>query len=425
MGCVHGKCCTRYPSSSDGDSGRLGEMKPYHNKNILTQRSLAEVPVPSHNFSLQYSVLTQRGYYPDTDEWENQDSFCIKTQIQGNPNVHFFGVFDGHGDYGAECSNFVKDRLVEILSNDSTLLDDPLKAYYSAFLAANSELHNSEIDDTMSGTTAITALVVGDILYVANAGDSRAVLAVKDGDQTVAEDLSEDQTPFRKDEYNRVKLCGARVLSADQVDGLKDPNVQDWGDEESQGGDPPRLWVPDGMYPGTAFTRSVGDGIAEKIGVIAAPEISIVWLKPNHPFFVVASDGVFDFLPSQTVVNMAAAYTDPRDACAAIAGESYKLWLEHDIRTDDITIIIVQIKGLSNSGAAVTDGGEDYLQTSLRSVKGSLHVSGVSESETYGSVRSDLSDIQQSSQHSVLMNRSAAVVVPSPMRQRPLQLDVG
>lgn len=44
----------------------------------------------------------------------------------------------------------------------------------------------------------------------------------------------------------------------------------------------------------------------------------------------------------------AAKYSDPRDACAAIAGESYKLWLEHENRTDDITIIIVHIKGLSN-----------------------------------------------------------------------------
>lgn len=47
-------------------------------------------------------------------------------------------------------------------------------------------------------------------------------------------------------------------------------------------------------------------------------------------------------------VVQAASYSDPRDACAAIAGESYKLWLEHEGRTDDITIIIVQIKGLSN-----------------------------------------------------------------------------
>ncbi|PPD93751.1 hypothetical protein GOBAR_DD09310 [Gossypium barbadense] len=346
MGCVNGKCCSRYPSSPDGGSDHCGELRPYKSKHILTKRSLEIVHVSSHNFTLQYSILTQLGYYQDRVESENQDSFCIKTQIQCNPNVHVFGVFDGHGQYGAQFSNFFNDRLVEILSSDSTLLDDPLKAYTSAFLAINSELHDSEIDDTMSGTTAITVLDVGDTLYVANVGDSRAVIAVKNGDQILAEDLSVDQTSFRKDEYERVKLCGARVLSIDQVEGFKDPNIQNWGEEENEGGDPPRLWIPNGMYPGTAFTRSVGDSTAEKIGVIADPEISVVKLTPNHLFFVVASDGVFEFLPSRTVVNMVAAYTDPKDACAAIAGESYTLWLENEDRTDDIIIIIIQIKAL-------------------------------------------------------------------------------
>ncbi|TYI61602.1 hypothetical protein E1A91_D10G184200v1 [Gossypium mustelinum] len=334
MGCVNGKCCSRYPSSPDGGSDHCGELRPYKSKHILTKRSLEIVHVSSHNFTLQYSILTQLGYYQDTVESENQDSFCIKTQIQCNPNVHVFGVFDGHGQYGAQFSNFFNDRLVEILSSDSTLLDDPLKAYTSAFLAINSELHDSEIDDTMSGTTAITVLVVGDTLYLANDGDSRVVIAVKNGDQILAEDLFMDQTSFRKDEYERVKLCGARVLSIDQ------------GEEENEGSDPPRLWIPNGMYPGTAFTRSLGDSTAKKIGVIADPEISVVKLTPNNLFFVVASDGVFEFLPSRTVVNMVAAYTDPRDACAAIAGESYTLWLENEDRTDDIIIIIIQIKAL-------------------------------------------------------------------------------
>lgn len=29
--------------------------------------------------------------------------------------------------------------------------------------------------------------------------------------------------------------------------------------EEEQGGDPPRLWAPGAAWPGTAFTRSIGD----------------------------------------------------------------------------------------------------------------------------------------------------------------------
>ncbi|KAJ9154408.1 hypothetical protein P3X46_027745 [Hevea brasiliensis] len=413
MGCVHGKCGC-YPSSVDGDSRGRPEAGHVGNKHVLTQRPLEIIPVPSHNLKLQYSVLTQRGYYPGSPDKENEDSFCIRTQIQGNPNIHFFGVFDGHGQYGAECSNFVKDRLVEILANDPTLLIDPVKAYSSAFLRTKSELHSSKIDDTESGTTAITVLVIGDKIYVANVGDSRAVIAVKNGNRIMAEDLSNDQTPFRRDEYERVKLCGARVLSVDQVKGYKDPDIQTWNDE----GDPPRLWVQNGMYPGTAFTRSVGDRAAETIGVIVDPEVSIVQLRPSHLFFVVASDGVFQFLSSQAVVDMVARYTNPRDACAAIAGESYKRWLDHEIRTDDITIIIVHIKNSSNPGAGAIDGTAKVNRNSVssRARKENSDFSIASQSEIFRSMRSEFSDQQ------VSVSLSAAIVVPAPSHQRALEL---
>jgi hypothetical protein len=43
-----------------------------------------------------------------------------------------------------------------------------------------------------------------------------------------------------------------------------------------------------------------------------------------------------------------AKYKDPRDACAAIVAESYRLWLQYETRTDDITIILVHINGLTD-----------------------------------------------------------------------------
>ena len=43
-----------------------------------------------------------------------------------------------------------------------------------------------------------------------------------------------------------------------------------------------------------------------------------------------------------------AKYEDPKDACAAIVAESYRLWLQYETRTDDITIIIVHIDNLQN-----------------------------------------------------------------------------
>ncbi|XP_021859637.1 protein phosphatase 2C and cyclic nucleotide-binding/kinase domain-containing protein isoform X2 [Spinacia oleracea] len=262
------------------------------------------VRVPSENYELRYSFLSQRGYYPDALDKANQDSFCIHTPFGTDPNDHFLGVFDGHGEYGAECSQFVKRKLCENLLRGSRFHVDPVEACHAAFLTTNSQLHADSIDDSMSGTTAITILVRGRTIYVANAGDSRAVVAQRRGKDLVAVDLSIDQTPFRTDELERVKLCGARVLTLDQIEGLKNPDVQSWGTEEDDEGDPPRLWVQNGMYPGTAFTRSVGDSIAETIGVVANPEIVVMELTPDYPFFVIASDGVFEFLSSQTVVDM-------------------------------------------------------------------------------------------------------------------------
>lgn len=353
------------PESSDGEEGETRDQLNQLNSNRDPELGIARlrrvssqflpadgsrtVKVPSGNYELKYSYLSQRGYYPDALDKANQDSFCIHTPFGTNPDDHFFGVFDGHGEYGAQCSQFVKRKLCENLLRNSQFHIDAVEACHAAFLTTNAQLHADTLDDSMSGTTAITILVRGRTLYVSNSGDSRAVIAERRGKDIVAVDLSIDQTPFREDELERVKLLGARVLTLDQIEGLKNPDVQCWGTEEGDDGDPPRLWVPNGMYPGTAFTRSIGDSVAETIGVVADPEIVVLELTPDHPFFVIASDGVFEFLSSQAVVDMVAKFKDPRDACAAIVAESYRLWLQFETRTDDITVLVVHINGLTGT----------------------------------------------------------------------------
>ncbi|KAG0491875.1 hypothetical protein HPP92_005273 [Vanilla planifolia] len=44
-----------------------------------------------------------------------------------------------------------------------------------------------------------------------------------------------------------------------------------------------------------------------------------------------------------------AKYDDPHDACAAVVAESYRLWLQYETRTDDITIIVVHVNGLNQT----------------------------------------------------------------------------
>ena len=120
--------------------------------------------------------------------------------------------------------------------------------------------------------------------------------------------------------------------------------AQDWdcalGDEIDDGGDPPRIWAQDQEYPGTAFTRSIGDSLAESLGVMAEPELDHHQIKANDKVLIVASDGIFEFITTRGCLDMALLYNNPLEACLALVGESYKLWIEREDRTDDITIIV-------------------------------------------------------------------------------------
>lgn len=299
-------------------------------------------------YALRYALCSQRGYYPEAPDKRNQDAYVTLRKFRGNDDEMLFGVFDGHGELGTECATFVAERLPKEIAARGF---GNVSAYEAAFRETNSALRASAVDDSLSGTTAIVAHIKGRDMYVMNVGDSRATMAIaarnKDGEVTGAVDtvdLSSDQTPFRADECERVKRAGARVLTLDQLEGFKDPTVQCWGTEQDDDGDPPRLWAKNGMYPGTAFTRSIGDAVAERIGVLPLPEIEHVRLSQDTKAVILASDGVFEFIPSTSVVKAAMATKDPQQSSIALVVESYKLWLQYETRTDDITVIVMLIE---------------------------------------------------------------------------------
>lgn len=72
----------------------------------------------------------------------------------------------------------------------------------------------------LPGTTAISVLFRGKTMFVSNVGDSRAIVISQQEDgRLLAKPMSSDQTPYRRDERERVKKFGARVLSMDQIEG--------------------------------------------------------------------------------------------------------------------------------------------------------------------------------------------------------------
>lgn len=60
-----------------------------------------------------------------------------------------------------------------------------------------------------SGSCAIVVLIVGEVAYVANVGDSRAFMSVDQGKKIVP--LSVDHKPENPDEQERIESNGGKV----------------------------------------------------------------------------------------------------------------------------------------------------------------------------------------------------------------------
>lgn len=258
------------------------------------------------------------------------------------------------------CKNLVDQLLVA--ENDSTRATE--KAILKAHKITNESLHaDPSIDSSFSGTTAISVLFREKTMFVSNVGDSRAIIVSNDTGGLSVNAMSSDHTPYRKDERFRVMKYGARILSVDQVLQNNEQDNDNWGDitlgdDIDEAGDPPRVWAQDGDFPGTAFTRSLGDKVAEGLGVTAEPEILIRRILPNDKYIIIASDGVFEFLTNQMVADIVAEKIDPLDACHAVVAAAYDLWLRFDVRTDDITIVILQFLDIVPGMLTSDDGSK-------------------------------------------------------------------
>lgn len=105
----------------------------------------------------------------------NQDYMYTSTTPVGNlPNL--FVVADGMGGHnaGEYASRFTVDKVVEVISQNGQ--QEPVAAMKEALTEANSQLlEEAGADPSKSGmgTTVVAATVIGDLLHVANIGDSR------------------------------------------------------------------------------------------------------------------------------------------------------------------------------------------------------------------------------------------------------------
>lgn len=109
---------------------------------------------------------------------------------------------------------------------------------------------------------------------------------------------------------------------------------------------PARVWLKHQDVPGLAMSRSLGDGAAASVGVIAVPEVLELDLTPADKFIVLGSDGVFEFISNEEAVKMVIPYWklgDTEGAVEALERASVVQWKHNEEVIDDITSLVVYL----------------------------------------------------------------------------------
>ena len=126
----------------------------------------------------------------------NQDYMYTSTTPVGSlPNL--FVVADGMGGHnaGEYASRFTVDKMVEVISQYRQ--QEPVAAMKEALTEANSQLlEEAGADPSKSGmgTTVVAATVIGDLLHVANIGDSRLYVI----DHEAIRQITRDHSPVEE-----------------------------------------------------------------------------------------------------------------------------------------------------------------------------------------------------------------------------------
>ena len=342
-------------------------------------------PTPARPPSLTWNSAwaTERGAEPGrTTQKPNQDAAYACDAWPGAPQLGragLYAVFDGHGPLGhvvaAEAVAALPSAVAAALGEGAGPLDAlkhgeagwrawswvqgggkwRVKGVQRRFIAHRerprphppppSLLALLTIDASLqagpcracatSGSTAVLALVtaVPPALHVAWLGDSRAVLGVARGRhaRARAEDLSADHKPCLPAERERVEGCGGRVQRL----------VNDAGEEVG----PHRVWLGTAWSPGLAMSRSLGDALARRVGVVPHADGLTRPLVPGDAFAILASDGVWEFTPSQAAVDVAAAAPGgPARRCRAVVDAGRAAWEgQEGGAVDDVTAVVLDL----------------------------------------------------------------------------------
>lgn len=253
-----------------------------------------------------------------------------------DPDAGIFAVFDGH--LGDDAATFCAERAhlhlaVQMEANSGVLNRDVLLA---TFAACDDDLREALPADSSSGCTATLAVVRPPAngsgtrlsLWVANCGDSRAVLW-RPGSGSIAE--TRDHRPSDAQERARVELAGGVVC-------------EDF--------DPPRI---DGQL---ACSRALGafkykqdsNLKREAQKVSSVPDI-YEWAAEPGDWLILACDGVWDTFSSERIVNEVCKAGDSCDIGDTLA-RTLQLCIDKEA-DDNLTLMVVKLGAADALGEEV------------------------------------------------------------------------
>jgi len=206
-------------------------------------------------------------------------------------------------------------------------------------------------EPSYAGTTVACALFKADRVHVANVGDSKIVLACRNPNygelgepEILGRELSKTHRPVDMEEKKRIEHLGGRVYV-------------------STSGDTRIFWEGDGLipqnFPRPNLSRSLGDlwSITRSGEYLMSPVpyTRTHYLNNSDLFFVIASDGVWDVMDPQEVVEMVynickgptlrEDWMNKRNqityALKSVIDKAYLLWHLKNHRADNISCIIV------------------------------------------------------------------------------------
>lgn len=345
--------------------------------------AVSSVAIPFFGCQFWASLCILPGLDPRGQINKQCQDLCF---IESLPSSILMGVYDGHGKEGqtivACCRNFA----LEFYRHQQQLMRaNPERFLQDLAVGSDAYLRQEDlgVNVSYSGTTLVLILVTETAVTLASVGDSRAILATsvepevvtqkqpprgEDKDlmervkrrrsvsvekPLIAVQLTQDHKPEDPEELKRITSMGGIVRRLMDATGK---NVGPW-----------RVWQKDTNHPGLAMSRSIGDIVGHEIGVVCTP--SVVSLKRREDldyFFVAGSDGLWDVMENQEVVDYAEAYRQssvrgtkspmseekcrPQNACIAqlICEEARARWLsvveEEDVLIDDISCVVLELK---------------------------------------------------------------------------------